>query len=258
VKSLLWVCLFFAGVSGVVMPLMYFYKSSGLPPLDSEYAIEAQLKGIVEGQRTAARAGLLIQPTGKIEWKRPDFNALPRDLVALYLSQMGCPSYFQSPREAPGTAAWRAFDYAVFNSMPEGANGLCEYRFAARIAMVMHIREHTQLAIAAYRIRNTLQKGDLVAYDLMTNIYAPGVVGVEDASRTLFKRKVSDLGLGELAELALVMPPNPFWDDVAACKNQLLIKQGRDSVLAQLSRDSLVTSDRARLAEEQGLACAKN
>jgi hypothetical protein len=258
VKSLLWVLLFVTGVTGVIVPLLYLYDAAGLPALDSEYAIDAQLKASVEGERRAGRAGTLVQTFGPIDWTRPDFNTLPRDLVALYISQWGCPSYFQTRREDPLKVAWRAFDYAMFNGSPAEANVRCEFVFAARIAQAMHISGgRAKLAIAAYRIRATLQKGDLVAYDLASAGYGPGLVGVKDAARALFKKKVTDMSLPQWAELSLAMPPNGMWNEVAACADRLRLKQARDYVLSQLSHDSLVTANQARLAQDQALLCSK-
>ena len=254
-KSVLWVFLFLAGVTGVVLPLLYLETESDLPPLESTYQVEDQLKGYVEGQRRAYRAGL-TDPLGPVEWQRPDFNRLPRDLVAIYISQMGCPAFFQSPRESTGKMFWRAMDFAVFGGSPDGRAGRCEFRFAFRIAQAMHLKGgRAKLAIAAYKIRGVLQKPDLVAYDLATTWYSPGVIGVEDAARALFHKELADLPLPALGELGLAMPPNYFWRQVRTCENPLLLKQARNSVLGALADQSLAPPEQVRLAQAQPMAC---
>jgi hypothetical protein len=256
VKSLLWVCLFLAGVTGVVFPLLYLYNASDLPQLESIYQVEGHLKGYVEGQRRAERAGITDQGLGPIDWKRPEFNALPRDLVAVYISQWGCPGYFQTPRDTPFKMAWRALDFAFFGAMPSGQEGRCEFRFALRLAQAMHIKGgRAKLAIAAFKIRGVMQKPELVAYDLATTWYAPGVIGIEDASRALFHQELSKLPLPAIAELGLAMPPNGFYAQEHTCENPLLLKQARDAVLADLSHQQLVAPEQIRLAQGQPMAC---
>lgn len=255
VRSLLWIGLFLFGVAGIVLPLSLLYVASGLPPLDSAYSVEAQLRQYIEGERTGHRAGEI--DAAPVAWPRPDFNQLPTDLVALYLSQMGCPNYFRSPRESGLALAWRAFDALAFGGSPADPNGRCEYRFAHRIAEAMRIHGDAQLAIAAYKLQGILPRPDLVAFDLASTRYQPGVIGQEDAARVLFGRKVQDLHLSEDAELSLAMPPNGFFNALQSCQGPLLIKHARDAVLRQLADDGLVQTERARLAADQPVACAR-
>lgn len=254
VRSILWILLFLFGVAGIVIPLSLLYVASGLPPLDSAYNLESQLRQYIEGERTGARAGQVNRVPS--DWPRPDFNQLPSDLVALYLSQMGCPNYFRSPRESGLKMAWRALDYLAFKGSPEDPNGRCEFRFAYRIAKAMRIKDQAQLAIAAYKIQGFLQRPDLVAFDLASNHYADGVIGLEDAVRVLFGgKKLSELTLAEDAELALAMPPNGYYKPLKACLSAPQIKQARDGLLQQLAQDNLVSTERARLAADQPLTC---
>lgn len=252
-RSILWIGLFLFGVAGVIIPISLLYVASGLPPLDNAYSLETQLRQYIEGERTGERAGQINQIP--VTWSRPDFNQLPSDLVALYLSQMQCPNYFRSPRENGLRMAWRAFDFLAFRGSPADPNGRCEFRFAYRIAQAMRIKDGAQLAVAAYKIEGFLQRPDLVAFDLATNRYAPGVIGLDDAVRELFNKKLSDLTLAEDAELALAMPPNDYYGPLKACLSAPQIKQARDGLLRRLANDNLVPVERARLAADQPLAC---
>jgi len=253
VRSILWIGLFLFGVAGILVPVSLLYVASGLPPLDNVFTLESQLRGYIEGERTGERAGEMVQVP--VTWPRPDFNKLPSDLVALYLSQMGCPNYFRSPRETGLKMAWRAFDYLAFGGSPKDPNGRCEYRFAYRIAQSMRLKDNAQLAVAAYKIEGFLQRPDLVAFDLQATRYAPGVIGVDDAVRVLFDKPLSALTLAEDAELALAMPPNNYFVPIKACLSGPQIKQARDGLLQQLADDHLVPAERAHLAADQPIAC---
>jgi hypothetical protein len=255
VRSILWIGLFLFGVAGVILPLWLLYTASGLPPLDSAYSLESQLRSSIEGERTAKHAGVINPPPAT--WPKPDFNQLPTDLVALYLSQMGCPNYFRSPRETGPKMALRAFAFMAFNSSLEDPNGRCEFRFAWRIATALGIKGNAELAIAAYKIQGLLQRPDLVAFDLASTHYRSGVIGLDDAVRVLFKRKVGELNLADDAELSLAMPPNGFFKAISRCENPILIRHARDSLLKKLANDGLVQTERARLAADQPVACLR-
>ncbi len=253
-RSLLWIILFLTGLVGVAIPVAYFYTASKLPPMDSEFDVEKQLKHSIEGERMSYLAGLTEKPKVKPTFTRPDFAKLPKDLVALYITQMGCPTYFQTPREDGSPWAWRLLSNVALGAQPPGDGG-CELILAQRIAATLGVSSPMQLTVGAHKLHGFLQKDQLIAYDLAILWFERGVVGVEEASRRLFGRELDTLQLSELAELQLALPPYFFYEDVKSCKNASMIRQNRDQLLQGLANWKLITQERARHAMDQPVAC---
>ncbi len=238
------------------MPATYFYTASNLPPMASEFDIEKQLKHSIEGERISHQAGLAQRPKRPPTFTRPDFTKLPKDLVALYITQMGCPTYFQTPREDSTAWGWRLTSSVVLGSEPPG-DGSCELLLARRIASKLGVKGNLALAVAAHKLRGFLQKDQLIAYDLAILWFERGVVGVEEAPRVLYGRELDTLELAELAELQLVLPPYGAWYDIKRCNNASLVRQNRDSLLVELANWKLITKERALNAMSQPVACLK-
>ena len=254
-KTLLWLVLFLIGLTGVVLPAVYFHAASKLPQLESEFDVETQLRHSIEGERMSLRAGT-FDKSRPITYKRPEFERLPKDLVALYIAQLGCPTYFQTRREDGPKWAWRLFSYATFGSEPPG-DGSCERLLAMRLAGALGVQGNLEQVVAAHRLHGFLQKDQLLAYDLSALYFERGIVGVEDAANKVMGRELSTLQLAELAELALILPPYGFYDTAVHCRNASLIRQNRDVLLTDLTGYKLVTEERARSAMAQPVACQR-
>jgi hypothetical protein len=255
VKTLLWLVLFLIGVTGVVLPAVYFHAASKLPRLESEYDVELLLRHSIEGERKSLQVGTFEKPR-PIDYKRPDFERLPKDLVALYIAQHNCPTYFQTRREDGPKWAWRLFSYATFGTEPPG-DGSCERLLAMRLAGALGVTGNLEQVVAAHRLHSFLQKDQLLAYDLSALYFEHGVVGVEDAAKKVLGRELNTLQLAELAELSLTLPPHGFYRMAILCRNASLIRQNRDVLLSDLAGYQLVTEERARTAMAQPVACAR-
>jgi hypothetical protein len=255
-KPFVWIAVFLLGLSAVVAPLIYFYTAAQLPTLDSEFDLERLLKQSIESERKSVQIGQYERSKEPITFARPDFARLPKNLVALYITERGCPTYFQTPREE-GYAWAKRMLLGLTNVEPEGSDGWCERLFALILARRIGAKGTLEEAVAAHKIHRFLKKDGLVAYDLHSIPLEPGVVGVEAGARALFKKTVSELSLAELAEYALALPPHSYWYQIRACQNPLLIKQNRDVVLDDLRRVALVPEDLARQAMRQQIACLK-
>ncbi|NBD10560.1 MULTISPECIES: transglycosylase domain-containing protein [Corallococcus] len=255
-KTVFWLFMFLVGLAGVVIPITYLYTASKLPRLESEFDVESQLRHRIEGDRMSVLAGRMDggKDRASVPFTRPDFSRMPKDLVALYIRQMDCPTYFQTPREDGRAWAWRLFSGVTLGKVPPG-DGACERRLAMRIAREMGIEGDLQLSVAAHRLHAFFQKDQLIAYELSILRFERGVIGVEDAARKLFGRELGDLQLSELAELQLALPPYGYYGDIKACKNASLIRQNRDMLLQDLAGYSLVSEERARNAIAQPVAC---
>jgi hypothetical protein len=255
VKTLLWLVLFLIGLAGVALPAVYLHAASQLPQLETEFDLEKQLRNSIEGERMSLRAGTFDR-SRSIEYKRPEFARLPKDLVALYIAQLGCPTYFQTPREDGPAWAWRLFSQLTLGSEPPG-DGACERLIATRLAMALGIQGNLELTVATHRLHSFLQKDQLIAYDLSALYFDRGIVGVEDAAFKVFGRELDALQLPELAELALTLPPHSFYQDAVFCRNASLIRQNRDVLLDDLAAYKLVTEERASNARSQPVDCVR-
>jgi Transglycosylase len=255
VKVLRWLSFLLLLCSVLVVPALYFYAASQLPPLESEFDVERLLRFDIEGERMSATLGRYARETSGLKFDRPELARIPKDLVALYLSQRGCPTFFQTPREQSGRWAWRMFSGVWGNEL--AGDGWCERLLAMRLAERIGAQGILQGSIGGSRIRRFLTKDQLVAYDLSTLRFEHGVVGIEAGAQRLFRRRLEELQLSELAELALAMPPHNFYPQMTACQNATLIRQNRDFILRALSRDGLVSPDGSKNAQAQPVACTK-
>ncbi|MFP2933689.1 transglycosylase domain-containing protein [Pyxidicoccus sp. 3LG] len=256
-KSLLWIVLFLLGLAGVIIPLSYLYTASKLPPMESEGDVAKQLKHSIEGERMSLRAGQYEKSPRPITFTPPDFSRLPKDLVALYIRHMGCPRYFQTPREDGPAWAWRLFTGVMTGGQPPGDGG-CERILSMNIAYGLGIKGDVSQSVAAHRLHSFMQKDQLIAYDLSIIYFERGVVGVEDAAYTLFKRELSELRLSELAELQLALPPFGYYWDLKTCKNATVIRQNRDMLLEDLAGWKLVSEANARNAMAEPVFCTRS
>lgn len=239
----------------MVIPGVYLYEASKLPQLESEFDLERHLKNAIEGERMSIRLGQFRDRTG-IEYERPEFSRLPRELVALYISQLECPAFFKSPKEGGGRWLWRMFGGAYFGAQPPGDGG-CERYFALDLAAAIGIQGTLETTVAANKIHGFLQKDQMIAYQLSTLKFDRGLVGVEDVAKVLFQRKLQELPLHQLAELSLVLPPNNYFWELKTCQNGPLLKRARDAVLGMLADDNLVSDDDARAASQEAITCVK-
>jgi hypothetical protein len=243
-------------VAVLLVPIIYLWVGAGLPPLDSEFDLERILKHDIESDRKSIQLGQYEKSKDPIDFDRPDFAKLPKNLVAFYITERGCPTYFQTPRE-DGYAWGKRVLLGVFGIEPEDSDGWCEHVFADQIARRIGAKEKLERAVAMHKIHRFLKKDGLVAYDLHTVRLDPGVIGVEAGSKALFHKPLSELTLSELAEYTLALPPHGYWEQMKACQNPILIKQNRDVVIDNLRRVSLVPEDLARAAMRQPVACTR-
>jgi hypothetical protein len=240
----------------VLVPIVYLWVGAGLPTLDSEFDLERLLKQNIESERKSIQLGLYEKSKEPITFDRPDFARLPKNLVAFYITERGCPTYFQTPREEGFMWARRVL-VGVFGIEPEDSDGWCEHVFAGQLARRIGAKGKLEEAVAMYKIHRFLKKDGLVAYDLHTVKLDTGVIGVEAGAKVLFHKSLGELGLSELAEYALALPPHGYWEQIKDCVNPILIKQNRDVVVDDLRRSSLVPEDLARSAMRQTVSCTR-
>lgn len=252
-RAFLWIAVFLAAVGIVTVPLVYFYVASNLPPLETEFDVLRVLRLSIESERRSVQLGQYQRSQDPIEFARPDVLTLPKDLVALYINERGCPTFFQSPREDGLPWAKRMF-YSLANVELEG-DGWCEALFAWNLGLRVGAKGSLAETVATHKIHRVLKKDSLVAYDLASYHFAPGIIGVEDASKLLFKKPLSELSLAQLGEFGLALPPHGYFDQILDCQNPTLIRQNRDVLIDRLAMAGLIPMDKATNARGQPVTC---
>lgn len=253
VRAIIWIGLFLLGVMGIVLPGVYLYTANGLPRLESEYDLETQLRMSIEGERMSIRAGQFQDHARSHKFEKPEFSKLPHDLIALYISQMGCSNFFRTPREEGPRWGWRLF--AGMGNVELEGDGGCERYLALRLANALGIKGDLQMTVAANKLHGFLQKDQLIAYDMASMYFGRGIVGVEDAAWELYKKDLHKMELAELAEFTMALPIHGYYDALRECKNASIIKQNRDYILSTLAEHSLVPQEKVNEAMKQPVAC---
>lgn len=244
-------------VAVVLVPLIYLYIGTQLPTLDSEFDLERLLRQSIESERKSVQLGQYEKSKESITFERPDFAKLPKNLVAFYITQRGCPTFFQTPREEGLTWNKRVL-LGVVNVQAEDSDGWCERMLAINLARRIGAKGKLEESVAVHKIHRFLKKDGLIAYDLHSLRVEPGVIGVEAAAHVLFKKPLLELSLSELAEFTLALPPHGYWIQMRDCQNPILIKQNRDVIIDDLRRVALVPDDLAKAAQRQPVYCTRD
>lgn len=252
-RPLFWISTLFAAMLAVIVPAAYFYTSASLPQLDTEFDLLRVLKQPIESERRSMQMNKYDKNKDPVEFLRPDIANYPKEMVAFYITERGCPTYFQSPREEGWPWAKRMM--GSFFGMEFDGDGWCEKLFADNIARRVGAKGSLEQVVAAHKIHRFLKKDGLVAYDLATTPVEDGIVGPEAIAKMLFQKKLPDLTLAELAELQLAMPPHGYYVQVKLCMNPNLLRQNRDILLERLGLAGMTAMDKAEIAKQAPVAC---
>lgn len=239
----------------VIVPGAWLYTLGNLPnALDSELDVETHLRQSIESERQSVQLSRRPSERESVKWEKPDFGKLPKNLIAFYITETGCPTYFQTPREDGWAWNKRVFIMLAQSRVLDG-DGACELIFARRLARRLGAQTPMQLAVAADRIHRFLEKDQLVAFDLHAMQFEHGMIGVEAASRFLMQKPLAELSVAELAELQLAIPPWDYWEEVKRCKNASLVRESRDTLLSRLAMVGLISEEMAKTAAAQPVRC---
>src|SRR5689334_13210930 len=146
-----WIAAFMLALSAVLIPIIYLYIGTQLPTLESEFDLERLLKQSIESERKSVQLGLYDRSREVIAFERPDFAKLPQTLVAFYINERGCPTYFQTPRE-DGPAWAKRVLLGVINIQVEDPDGWCEWVFAMNLARKIGAKGKLEEAVGLYKI----------------------------------------------------------------------------------------------------------
>lgn len=240
---------------GMVAPAVWLYTVKTLPnPIESAQDIEMHLRHSIESERHGIQTMRASGSGAALKWPTPEFAALPQPLTALYVTTTGCPDFFRSPKEQGWPWVRRLVAQLLFQRILDG-DGACELIFARHVARRLDMKTELHMVVAADRIHRFLAKDELVAFDLHSLWFEPGVIGVEPASSLLMQKPLAALTLAELVELQLAIPPWGYWEDIKECKNAGLLKEARNTLLAQLAQGGHVGADVAKTASAQPVRC---
>lgn len=240
---------------GVVAPAVWLYTAKTLPnSIESAQDIEMHLRHSIESERHGIQTMRASGQGSGAKWPTPEFAALPQPLTALYVTTTGCPDFFRSPKEQGWPWARRLLGHLFFSRILDG-DGACELIFARHVARRLDMKTELQMLVAADRIHRFLAKDELVAFDLHSLWFEPGVIGVEPAAQWLMQKPLASLTLAELVELQLAIPPWGYWEDIKECKNAGLLKEARNTLLSQLAQVGHVDADSVRVASGQPVRC---
>jgi len=234
----------------LAVPATYLLLERDLPPLQTRPEILHTLKIYVEGQREQVFAGVdarLVQPfavLGKGE--------LSPALVSGALAVDGCPDYFALPQETGATWAARLIAYGMGQGMGGPGPGRCELDFADRLAGALGLPSDAHRAVAIQQLHAALDKRDLLDLELSSRYFAPGVLGVEAASRHLMGKSARALTLAEAAELLMA---ERDYDAIWRCKNPTVLRLQRNNVISQMAAFKLVDRAAADRAKGARLHC---
>ncbi len=237
----------------IIVPSAYFYTSASLPQLDTEFDLLRVLKQPIESERRSKQMNRYDKNTAPVEFARPDIATIPKELVAFYITERGCPSYFQSPREEGGLWARRIF--GGFIGMDFDGDGWCEKVFSDNLARRVGAKGGLEVMVASHKIHRFLKKDGLVAYDLATMPVEDGIIGVEDIAKELFHKPLANMTLAELAEMQLAIAPHGYYAQVKLCMNPNLLRQNRDILLERLGLAGMTAMDKAEIAKQAPVAC---
>lgn len=248
------ISLILTGILAIVGSGWWLYTANTLPnQIEGEMDLETLLRQSIESDRQSIQFNKRIAEREKVTWAKPDFSKLPKNLVALYITEWGCPTYFQTPREEGWPWMKRVLNSA--RGIGGEGDGACELIFARRLSSRLGASSPSQLAVMSDRIHHFLKKDQLVAYDLHAMQFDQGVIGVEAASRFLMQKELLDLSLAELAELQLGIPPYNLWGEVTLCTNAAQIRLARDALLQNLINVALVSEEQGKAAMAQPVRC---
>ena len=253
-RSLVLISLMLFSLLAILGSGWWLYTANTLAnPVESEMDLETFLKQSIESDRQSLQFNKRLSEREKVTWTKPDFSRLPKNLVALYITEWGCPTYFQTPREEGWPWTKRVLNSA--RGVYGDGDGGCELIFARRLGSRLGAGTPSQLAVMSDRIHKLLKKDQLVAYDLHSMQFDRALIGVEAASRYLMQKELLDLSLAELAEFQLSIPPYNLWNEVMLCSNAAQLKLGRDSLLQNLINVALISEEQGKAAMAQPVRC---
>lgn len=239
--------------TAVLVPSAWLYTAANLPnQLEGESDVETHLRQSIESERQSIQIARPANVRESVKWPKPDFSRLPKHLIAFYITDIGCPLYFQSPRE-DGWPWVKRLAAKQLQGRDLDGDGACELIIARNLARRLDVKTSMQLLVSSDRIHRFLAKDQLVAFDLHSLWFDQGIIGVEKASEVVMQKPLTQLNLAELAEFELAI--TGFWFDIKKCTNAAMIKQARDEKLFTLAYVGHISDEMARTAASQPVHC---
>ncbi len=246
-RAILVLLLVLVGVLGIIVPIAWVHTASNLPTrIESALEIELNLRQQIESERYSMKSAIGDREKQSIKWDRPEFRQIPKAAIAFYITETGCPTFFDAPPE--GGLPWLRRLFASLDDQILDGDGACELIMARRLARRLGAQKPFEVMVAADRIHRFLSKDELVAFDLSSLQFDRGIVGIEAAATAVFNKPLSALTIAEYAELQIALPPWGYWEDLKSCVRPLLIRQNRDGLVERLKLVGLISEEMAQAA----------
>ncbi len=254
-RSIILLSILVAGLVALIVPSIWLYTVNTLAtPINSAMDIETALRLSIEAERQSAQMGVPSKHRKSVKWSRPESSSYPKRMTALFITETGCPTYFQTPREDGWPWTRRVLTSLWGGREPDG-DGACELIYARMLASRLGAKTSLDLAVSADRIHRFLEKDQLVSWNLASMEFDRGLIGVEDAAMEVLQKPLNELSDAELAELQVAIPPWGYWDDIHQCKNASLVRDSRDLLIKHLVSQGLISDEMARTAMAQPVRC---
>jgi hypothetical protein len=254
-RSFILLSLLISLLVGAIVPSIWLYTANTLAtPINSAMEIETALRLSIEAERQSAQIEIPAKHRKSVKWARPESSSYPKRMTALFITETGCPTYFQTPREDGWPWTKRVLISLVGGREPDG-DGACELIFARSLARRLGAKTALDVAVSADRIHKFLEKDQLVSWNLSSMQFDRGLIGVEEAALDVLQKPLAELSDAELAELQLAIPPWGYWDDIHQCKNASLVRDSRDMLIKHLAGQGLISDEMARTAIAQPVRC---
>ncbi len=251
-RRILLTTLMLAGFGGLVLPILYFVYSRDLPDLDSRESIRRAVANSVEGERRGTT--VVGQRYDNVRFEVWPVSKLPKALVGGVLAVDGCPEYLGAAKDAGFPRTKRLLRRWAFGDK-RGAPGpgRCQLVYADLLSSSLGAVDPMHAAIADHKILNVMDPEDLLAYRIATAFYAPGLVGMSDAAKKLFKKDLDALSVAQIGELLAAENGFPDW---LHCKNPGKLKLIRDATLDRMEAFRGITAAEAKAARTKPVSCS--
>lgn len=235
-------------LSALAVPAMYFHYAKAVP----EFGSRDQILRMISDSIEAERRSLGIAGAKYPKYVPIPFEKLPKIVVNGALAIDACPDYVTARKEVGWPRARRLLRRVTEQGVTRGGPHACHVLYADRIAGALGIVDPVQAAIADGRILDALTPEELLSIRLSGSFYSPGVFGVHEAARALFKKEIDQLNLLQIAE---VLAAESSFPDFLNCKNPAQLKMEKDIVLDQMEAFRVIGSTEANATRAKQVTC---
>jgi hypothetical protein len=163
-----------------------------------------------------------------------------------------CPDYTTSKKELGFPKLRRIAKRWLAREVVGHGPQACQLRYADQIVLALGIVDPMRSSIADAKVLDALSIDELLSYRISTVYFADGVIGPQAAARKLFKKELSQLDLGQVAEL---LAAEGYFTMFQRCQNPAKLKMYRDAVIDRMEAFRQLTQAEAKAARSRQVGC---